>query len=390
MTSSPKIYFPYIIVFFEVATYLSNDMYLPALPSMMRDFSISEHEAQSALIIWFLGSISGQLILGPLSDRFGRKLILCLGALLFMLSTLLCATASSLHTLLIARFFQGTGVCFAQVPGYACIHESFDQKQAIRWFALMMGITVLAPALGPTIGSIVLLIANWRWIFGILVIWSAIATLLFLFWMPETLPPEKRTPLAFKKVLCDYYHILVNPKFLSSMCTLGFIFITFILWIAAGPFIVIDEFGKSALYFAMCQAAIFLIYIIANHSVSAIMEKMSLQSMIHIGMIMAAIGTLFCFCCALLFPKSLLCFVIGFMIFSFSSGFVFSPLNRLAIESTTQPMGSRTAMFSMSLSGFATLSSVLVSLFYDKTLFSIACIGFVATILAVVFDRLRR
>src|ERR1700685_1274667 len=95
-------WFPFSIVFFEIATYLANDMYLAGLPSLMIDFQITQALAQDTLLYWFLGSASMQLLMGPLSDRYGRKIILLLGAMCFTMASVVCALTSQIFPFLVA------------------------------------------------------------------------------------------------------------------------------------------------------------------------------------------------------------------------------------------------------------------------------------------------
>jgi Bcr/CflA subfamily drug resistance transporter len=389
MQNTTKLFFPFLLVFFEMATYLSNDMYLPALPSMMHELSISYQQAQLALTTWFIGSISVQWILGPVSDRYGRKSVLCIGVLLFVLATLCCALATNIHTLLIARFIQGTGICFIAVPGYASIHESFEQKQAIQILALMGAIAILAPALGPLLGSAILILLNWRWIFGFLVIWSTIAALLIFFWMPETLPLAKRHPLNVRVTLQRYRNIISNKEFLVTLLALGFLFCGFILWIASGPFVVIDQFKNKPYIFGLSQALIFFAFIIASRSVKYVMNWLGIQKMIRCGLYITLVGGLLGLCSAIFFPHFLTGFVIGYIIYAFGEGLVFASLGRLAIDASHEPMGARMAVFSTFISGFATLGTVLVSVFYNKTLLSLTIVLVMLITFAIIFERMR-
>lgn len=389
MPTYQKILFPFLLVFFEMATYLSNDMYLPALPAMMHELSLSYHQAQMALTTWFFGSISAQLVLGPLSDRYGRKIILCSGAILFTASTLLCALASDLHILLIGRFIQGSGLCFIAVPGYASIHETFEQKQAIRILALMSSIAVLAPAFGPLLGSIVLLLLDWRWIFGFLVIWASIATVLLFIWMPETLPLENRHSLEIRPMLQRYKNILINKQFLITMTLFGLLFCAFICWIATGPFLVIDQFKYNPLMFGIFQALIFFAYIAANHLLKYVMDWLGVEKMIRLGLFIALLGAGLSVLTAIVFPSNLPAMIVTLMLFSFGTGFAFAPLNRLSIDSSEESMGARLAIQSLFISGSATLATVLVNIFYDGSLLSLGLLIFVMMGLAVVLNKIR-
>ena len=115
--------YPMLLVFFELGAYLSNDIYLPALPQISLDFETTNALAQMTLTSWFLGSASLFLILGPLSDRIGRRPIILGGICLFALSTLLCALSTSIEMLIFARFVQGMSICSIGLAGYATIHE---------------------------------------------------------------------------------------------------------------------------------------------------------------------------------------------------------------------------------------------------------------------------
>ena len=381
-----KYIFPAVLVFFEMATYLSSDMYLPALPTVIKNFAISNDQGQLTLMAWFLGAISVQLILGPLADRYGRKSILCFGAILFTLSTLACALTTSFHAFLLARFIQGTGICFMAVPGYACIHESFDRKEAIKLLTLMGSIAVLAPALGPLLGSIILIRFDWRMIFYFLVVWSFIATLLLVIWMPETLTKDKRHALNLSLILKNYLKILLNRRFMAIISVYGLLLCGFITWIVAGPFLVIEYFQYSPISFSIFQGFIFICYICANHLVKYLIDKKPLNKIILNGLSLCLVICTLSFISAILVPKFLFGMIITYMIYAFGSGFVFAPLNRLAIESTNEPMGSRMAVFSTLMSGFATLSSVLVTLFFSGTLFSLALILLIVIAIAWIIE----
>ncbi len=180
--------FPFILVFYEITNYLANDMYLPALPSIANDLQISAHYAQMILTAWFLGTASLQLILGSISDRMGRRPVLLGGGVVFVISTFVCAVTSNIHVLLLACFFQGCSVGTLGTAGYSSIHESFEQRKAIQILAIMGSVTVLAPAFGPLVGGLILNFLNWRWIFGILVIWALVA--LCILWIDVSCKPK--------------------------------------------------------------------------------------------------------------------------------------------------------------------------------------------------------
>lgn len=375
--------FPFLLVFYEVATYLSNDMYLPALPSIMHDLLTTHSLTQLTITTWALGASSIQLFMGPLADRFGRRPILFFGGIIFIISTVMCAISTNIIFLLFSRFLQGTAVCSVTVAGYATIHELFDQQQAIKTLALMGSITVLAPAFGPLLGGLIMILINWRWTFWFLAIWSIIALILLFKYMPETNPHDAQYSLQLKPLFHNYKLIIKNINFTRNTLVFCLMFSGMIIWIAAGPFLVISEFGYHILIFGFFQALIFSCYIFGAHLVNAYTSKMNISTWINTGLWIALSGGVISLLFAILFPHFLLGLIISLMIYSGGSALAFAPLQRIAIEASDQPMGARMAVFSSAMSGAAAFASILVSIFYDNTLLSVAAIICVVMLLAV-------
>lgn len=369
-----QLLFPFLLVFYEIGAYLSNDMYLPALPLMMTDLHISAHETQLTLTAWFIGATSLQLIAGPLSDRFGRKPILIISGAIYIAATLACAVTHDFTLLLFARFIQGVTVSTAIVAGYASIHEVYDKVQAIRILAVMGSITILAPAFGPLMGSLILLITSWRAIFWIILVWATIATLALSYWMPESHLKENRHPLKLKSLGKNYFSIITNWQFTGLSLLFCLTFCGFIAWLAASPFIIIEQFGYSTVDYGIVQALVFISYIIATRFVKYLMEKMGVEKLVHLGLQITLTGGLLAALFAIIFPNSLSALVFAMMIYSFGCGFSFAPLNRLSIEASSEPMGLRIAVSSTYMSAFGTLGTVLITLFYNNSLGSLAYI----------------
>ncbi len=376
--------FPYLLVFYEIATYLSNDMYLPALPTIMHDLLTTHSLTQLTITTWALGASSIQLFMGPLADRFGRRPILFFGGIIFIISTAMCAVSTNVLFLLISRFLQGTAVCSVTVAGYATIHELFDQQQAIKTLALMGSITVLAPAFGPLLGGFIMLVMNWRWTFWFLAIWAVIALILLFKYMPETNPHGKLYSLQLKSLFHNYKLIIKNKDFSRNTLVFCLMFCGMIIWIAAGPFLVISEFGYHILMFGVFQALIFGCFIFGAHIVNSHTNKLHVATWINLGLLIAFSGGIISLFLAFIFPHFLIGLIISLMIYSSGSALAFAPLQRIAIEASDQPMGARMAIFSTAMSGAAAFASILVSIFYNSTLISVAAIVTVVMLMAVL------
>src|SRR5690606_6953508 len=147
-------------------------------------------------------------------------------------------------------FVQGTAVCSAIVAGYAAIHESLEQTKAIQTLAWMSSITILAPAVGPILGGLLLFIGDWHVIFIVLGIWGSLSIGLLFKFMPETNPEGKNLHrIHYKKLLHNYVLIFKNRDFQTHTFTFCCLFSGFIAWISAGAFLVVNSFHYSIMMF---------------------------------------------------------------------------------------------------------------------------------------------
>lgn len=178
--------FPLCLILYELPLYFATNMYLPALPGVSQAFKINSSLAQFTIAIWFLGASCFQIFLGPLADHFGRRRVLLSSGLFFVIASIICATTQYIGIFIIARFIQGCVVSSILVTGYAAIHELLDTEQAIKTLAWMGGVTVLAPAVGPFLGSLFISLFSWRNIFFLLAIIAALALYMLYLYMPET------------------------------------------------------------------------------------------------------------------------------------------------------------------------------------------------------------
>ncbi len=379
--------FPLILVFYEIAIYLSNDMYLPALPEMMRDLGLTSQQAQLTLTLWFLGSASLSIFVGPLSDRYGRRKVLMVGSLIYILVSIVCALSTSMAVLLTARFIEGSMMATMLVPGYASIHELFEQKQAIRILALMGSISVLAPALGPLLGGLLLLVTSWRGIFWFIAGWAAVAILLLSKWMPKD-NQENVQKINLITLFGQYGRVLANKHFMLNMFVLGLIMSGWIVWISAGPLLVIDTFHFSAVAFGVIQALVFAAYIIGNYCVRFLMEQMTVSGLIKCGLTLTLLGGLLVLMTAVEFPTRFYPFLVAMLVYSFGSALCFSPLNRTIIETSTESMGVRVALFAVFLTAFSVLGSAAAGEFFNGTLLSIGFLIAAAISVACVLKTL--
>jgi DHA1 family bicyclomycin/chloramphenicol resistance-like MFS transporter len=193
---------------------LSIDMYLPALPSIARDFHVPIGSAEHTLATFFLGFAVGQAFFGPLADRFGRKPPLYAGLLLYLAMCAACALASNVELLMAARFFQAVGACAGGVVARACVRDLFGPDEAPRIFAYMMLVLGVAPLIAPFLGGYFLIWASWRAIFWFQFAVGGIVSVVVIIRLPETHGGAHRAMHPFK-ILRDYGYILGDRGFIA-------------------------------------------------------------------------------------------------------------------------------------------------------------------------------
>lgn len=366
--------FPILLVTYETAAYLSNDLYLPALPQIMEDFGINDSIAQLTLTAWFLGAASIQLILAPISDRFGRRPVLIIGCVIFIISCVICAVTTDIYVFLLARFLQGSAVCSVTVAGYASIHELYDTKRAISILAWMASITVLAPAFGPLLGGIAMLHFEWRFLFEFLAVWVFIMFILLFKLMPESLRPEDVHKIHLVKLMQSYWRLIKNPGYILNSLTMGIIIGGNIAWIAAGPFLVMQTFEHNVIWFGVSQACIFGTLIVTARLIKPLMERFAVANIIKSGISIACTGAALQIITGFFIPENLYLFIIATMCYAAGTGLSFAPLQRVAVEFSDEPMGARMAVLSTLGALAASFASIMVSVFYNETSLSLGII----------------
>jgi DHA1 family bicyclomycin/chloramphenicol resistance-like MFS transporter len=228
---------------------LSIDMYLPALPAIAAELRAAPGLLEATLASFFAGFALGQLAYGPLSDRLGRRPPLLAGLALYTVSSIVCATASTPTVLIVGRAFQALGGCAALVIARAVVRDLFDAQDAARVFSRLMLIMGLAPVRAPALGSLLLVKFSWRAIFWVLAAFGVACIVAVLRRLPETSPrTASGGPLS---VAAGYLRILQDLRFVGLALGGGFAGAGMFAYIAASPFVFIEQFGLSPRQYAI-------------------------------------------------------------------------------------------------------------------------------------------
>ncbi|UUQ66955.1 multidrug effflux MFS transporter [Pseudomonas fuscovaginae UPB0736] len=224
---------------------LAIDFYLPGFPAMAVAFGTDEKHIQLTLAVYFFGLSIGQLVYGPLADRFGRRGPLLVGVVLFTLASLACAFAPSLEWLIAARFLQALGGCAGTVISRAMVSDKCDAIGSAKVFSQLMLVTGLAPILAPMLGGVLVNLYGWQSIFIVLTLFSALSAFAVAFGLPESLPVDQpRQPLS--GALRQYGRLLSDRVFVGHALTGGIAIAGMFAYIAGSPFVFIKLYGIPA------------------------------------------------------------------------------------------------------------------------------------------------
>lgn len=224
---------------------LSTDMYLPALTKVQESFETTPFLTQLSLASFFIAFALGQLIYGPLSDIFGRKKPLCVGVVLFMLSSLSCVLVDSVNAFIILRFFEALGGCAGVVIARAIVNDLFELKEAASIYALMMVVSSLAPMLSPAFGSLLLQFFSWVSIFIVLFIFGIVLFILLVFSLKESAKNAGKLAFSREEILKSYKSVLTDKLFMLYACAGALSMAGMFAYITGSSFVFTQFFGLS-------------------------------------------------------------------------------------------------------------------------------------------------
>lgn len=371
--------FPLALVLFEFSVYIGNDLVQPAMLAITKDFGVSSSWAPSSMSFYLLGGACVAWLLGPLSDRLGRKKVLLAGVLFFVLCCLLILLTKNIESFLALRFLQGIGLTVISAVGYAAIQETFEERDAIKVMALMANISLLAPLLGPVIGAFLIDHVSWHWGF------IGIASLAFLSWfglkakMPENKVSIPKQPFSY--ILDDFKQVYKNKRFLTMTLALPMVSMPLMLWIALSPVMLVEELGFSSMQYGLAQFPVLGGLIVGNVVLIKIIDKLALGRSVLMGLPIMLLGTVILLV-GVIFPDYLIwCLIAGMTLISFGEGISFSVLYRFALMSSEVSKGTVAAAVSMLLMFSFFIIIELVRVMYEHyhyLAYSVACFVLIA------------
>lgn len=224
---------------------LSIDMYLPAFNDIAQSLGTDKNKVGYTLTSYFLGIGVGQLMFGPLSDRYGRKVPTIIGLIVFTLSALAIFFTPSVEAFIGIRVFMAFGGCIGMITSKAIVRDLFPPEETARIFSILMLIMGIAPILAPTLGGFMVAEFGWRSIFLFLTIYAVLITASVSFLLQETKEPDRKISLKPPDVIRDYIKIIRNPWFLKFSMAGSLAYAGLFAYISGSSFLYMDHLGFS-------------------------------------------------------------------------------------------------------------------------------------------------
>lgn len=283
---------PTLLLLLTVFGPISMDLYLPALPALTADLGAVTSVAQLTVTACLIGLAAGQLIAGPLSDRFGRRGILLAGIVAYILTSALCAVSPTAELLIAARFVQGlaggVGIVISQAAG----RDVYTGGALIRFYGRLTVVGGLAAIVGPLLGGLLNMVTDWRGLFIFLAVIGASILLIALLLFPETLPVDRRTSGGLTETLRDFRTLLSDRVFVGAVLNQGFLYAALFAYLAGSTFVLQDIYGLSPLGYALAFGLNSAGFMTFGYLAGRAAENWSLAGTLTAGVVIAGVGAL--------------------------------------------------------------------------------------------------
>ena len=366
---SKKSYFDIILILGLLTAIgpFSIDMYLPAFPAIAKGLNTSVAQVMLSLSSFFIGISAGQLIYGPLLERFGRKKPLYVGLIIYLFASAGCAFTQSVNALILFRFLQALGSCAGLVTSRAMVRDLFDVKDNAKVFSSLMLVVAVSPIIAPTVGGYITAALGWRYVFAALMIVDAAVLAAVFFLLPESKKPDPSHSLKPMAVTKNFFKIIIHPQFYVYALTGSVAASGLYAYISGSPQVFIEFFGVNEKQYGWIFAII-AIGIISTSQINTFMlrrypsEKIIPVALMFQSVIGVTLATMS------FFNGSEFYSTIG-LIFLYIScqGFIFPNASALTLAAFGHNAGNASALMGAIQMGIGATASAAVSILQNNT-----------------------
>ncbi len=274
----------------------SIDMYLPSFPAIAKDLQTTVARVSLSLSGFFIGISAGQLLYGPLLDRFGRKKPLYIGLAIYILASFGCLSVHSIEALIVLRFVQAIGGCAAGVASVAMVRDLFPVQDNAKVFSLLMLVVGASPMIAPTVGGYVTAAFGWQSVFLILAVMGTLILLASIFFLPESYRPDPAISLKPKPILLGFWVVLREPQFYTYAIAGAMAFACLFAYISGSPLVFMDIFHVNGKVYGWIFAFLSIGFIGSSQFNSLLLKKYRSGQIVFSALVgQSLIGLIFLF-----------------------------------------------------------------------------------------------
>ncbi len=362
---------------------LAIDLYLPAMPAIAKSMGEPLSRIQYTLSAYTIGFALSQLIYGPLSDRFGRRIVMFPGIIGFMLASILAALCTTANELIVVRVLQALSAAAILVTIPAMIRDIFPKEQMAKALSSTLMVMTVAPLIAPLLGGQILKHFGWQHLFTFLAIMAGLTLILASFRIKETLSVENRLNVPPIQLIINYGNIIKNRQAIGCMLCHAFFFGGMFAFISGSPFVYIELFGIAPDHYGLLFAINIVVMGITNLVNIRLVSRFKLLAILRTGSAMAAFFSLILLLCAVTGFAGLLGLIIPIACYIGCISFTGPNSNALALSYFPRSAGSANALAGALRFTIGGISSGLVGFFHNGTAIPMAAIMACCGVLSV-------
>lgn len=372
---------PALLLLLTVFGPISMDLYLPALPALSVELGAVTSVAQLTVTACLIGLAAGQLIAGPLSDRYGRRGILLSGIVAYIATSVLCAISPTVELLILARLVQGlaggVGIVIAQAAG----RDIYSGRSLILFYGRLTVVGGFAAIIGPILGGVLDSVTDWRGLFVFLAAIGAGILIVTLIVFRETLPADQRTSGGLVQTLRDFQALAADRQFVGAVLTQGFLYAALFAYLAGSTFVLQDVYGLTPLQYALAFGLNSAGFMVFGYLAGRAAERWSIAGTLAVGVAVAGAGA-----AGLLLAgvSTMPLWLVIVALFLLASGVAISspPATTLALADYPQMAGTASSLLGMVRFGFGAVAAPLVGVAGATSILPLGAVTVSAVVLA--------
>ncbi|MET7256307.1 multidrug effflux MFS transporter [Dyadobacter fermentans] len=367
---SKKTYFFLILILGSLTALgpFSIDMYLPGFPAIARDLNTTAAKVSQTLSGYFVGISLGQLLYGPLLDRFGRKKPLFIGLAVYILASAGCAVATSVEQLIVLRIIQAVGSCAATVASVAMVRDLFPVSENAKVFSLLLLVVGFSPMIAPTVGGYVTDAFGWHAVFMILTVMGVAIFAATALWLPDSYKPDKTLSLKPKPIIMNFLEVLREPQFYTYSITGAVAFAGLFAYVSGSPIVFMEVFHVDGKVYGWIFAFLSVGFIGSGQVNTLMLRRFSSEQIVNVALICQAVIGLAFLAAALNGALTLTSTLVFLFLFLCCVGYTYPNAAALSLAPFTRNAGSASALMGAFQMGAGTLISIAISLFEEPSI----------------------